>query len=576
MLPPPDHSACGVGFVVSTSPKHTRTVVKLALSALERLEHRGGLGADGESSDGAGILAGIPWRLYRPWLVERGVWGAAGEGTAVGMVFLPRDEGKRRLSRDLVEKALHDEGLAVVGWRPVPTRPDVLSASAETHRPEIEQVFATSPQAGDALERVLLLARRRIGRMLASQQLIRRLDDLYLCSLSGRTIVYKGMLSSTLLPRFYEDLTDPDFVSHFAVFHRRFSTNTLPKWSLAQPMRMLAHNGEINTLSGNLAWTRAREPDLSHPIWGDRMSDLLPPIHGDSSDSGALDKMLEFLVRSGRSPFEALMILMPESYEHRLNKAGAAAGRGGTAGREPAAGQRDRTAEFYDYYSGVQEAWDGPAMVAFGDGDMVGACVDRNGLRPARYALSASGILAVASEAGAVLDGEDVVERGRLGPGQMIAVDLASGEVHRDEAIKRRIAAERPYGTWVQQQRRSLGPGSFPEAPLDDETTLLRRQMACGYSAEDVDAIIRPMAERGREPRFAMGNDAPLAILSSKPHTLYDYFAERFAQVTNPPIDPLRERLVMSLSMKLGQRGNLLVAQPEHARQVEPASPVLN
>ena len=441
--------------------------------------------------------------------------------------------------------------------------------------PRVEQVVASSPLRGDDLERSLLLARRKIGRALAAQQTIRRLDDLYVCSLSSRTIVYKGMVTSAVLPEFYADLRDRDYASPFAVFHRRFSTNTAPKWSLAQPMRLLAHNGEINTLQGNLEWMSAREPELAHPLWGERIADLLPPVHADSSDSGALDKLLELLVRSGRSPLEAMMMCMPEAYENR-----------------PARGEDAAVVDFYDYYSGVLEAWDGPALVAFSDGCVVGAAVDRNGLRPARFARTRSGLVLLASEAGAAgLPAEEVLERGRLGPGEMLAVDLEAGELLRNGRIKPEVAAQKPYGAWLSRHRRDAAaadepPPAGPAPPTCAETlaarpaggapALLRRQTAAGFTAEDVDMILLPMAQRAREPRFSMGNDAPLPILSSKPHTLYDYFAERFAQVTNPPIDPLRERLVMSLAMRLGARGNLLTSGPGHARQLELPSPILD
>ena len=578
-----DHSACGVGLVAQVSGEPSREVVELALGALAAMEHRGGVGADGEASDGAGVLTAIPWRVLEPWLAEQRVAEPRPFSTAVGMVFLPREPGKRNLARELVAKALREEGLVVVGWRPVPLRPEALPPTVRERHPHVEQVVATSPVlAGDELERALLLARRAVGKALIRQPIIRRLDDLYICSLSSRTIVYKGMVTSQVLPEFYPDLQDPAFVSPYAVLHRRFSTNTAPKWSLAQPMRLLAHNGEINTLLGNLAWMRAREPELAAPVWGARIAELLPAVHGDSSDSGALDKLVELLVRSGRSPLEALMMTMPAAYEHE------------------AAGADARVTDFYDYYAGVQEAWDGPALVAFADGRHLGACVDRNGLRPARYARTRSGLLALASEAGAVdLPGEEIVEKGRLGPGQMIAVDLEHGRLLRDDVVKTSVASRRPYGAWLLAQRRSLAPqpfdvagedvgaGAAPAAPPAaavaspvagpcDPGDLLRRQAAAGFTAEDVELIVRPMARQAKEPRFSMGNDAPLPILSGKPHVLYDYFTERFAQVTNPAIDPLRERLVMSLAVKLGPRGDLLTAEPEHARQVELPSPVVN
>ncbi len=555
-----DHSACGVGLVARISGEPDRDVVELALGALAAMEHRGGVGADGEASDGAGVLTAIPWRLLEPWLAEQRLSEPRPYSTAVGMVFLPQEQGKRTLARELVAKALRDEGLVVVGWREVPVRPEALPPGVRERHPHVEQVVAQSPTlAGDELERALLLARRAVGRALLRQPVIRRLDDLYICSLSSRTVVYKGMLTAPVLPEFYPDLQDPGYISHFAVLHRRFSTNTAPRWNLAQPMRMLAHNGEINTLLGNVAWMRAREPELAGQVWDGRIAELLPVVHGDSSDSGALDKFIELLVRSGRSPLEAMMMAMPA--------AGAA--------------EDARVAEFYDYYAGVQEAWDGPALVAFADGRHAGACVDRNGLRPARYARTRSGLLAVASEAGAVdLPDEGIVEKGRLGPGEMIALEFERGRLLRDDVVKTSVASRRPYGSWLAAQRRTLAAGAFAggseAAGGGSAADLLRRQAAAGFTAEDVELIVRPMARHAREPRFSMGNDAPLPILSGKPHVLYDYFTERFAQVTNPAIDPLRERLVMSLAVRLGPRGDLLSPGPEHARRLDLRSPVLN
>ena len=336
--------------------------------------------------------------------------------------------------------------------------------------------------AGDELERALLLARRAVGRALQRQSVIRRLDDLYICSLSSRTVVYKGMVTSQVLPEFYPDLRDPGFVSPFAVLHRRFSTNTAPKWSLAQPMRLLAHNGEINTLLGNLAWMRAREPELAAPVWGARITNLLPPVHADSSDSGALDKLVELLVRSGRSPLEALLMTMPAAYEN-------------VAGTDP------RVTDLYDYYAGVLEAWDGPALVAFADGRHLGACLDRNGLRPARYARTRSGLLALASEAGAVdLPGEEIVEKGRLGPGQMIAVDLENGRLLRDDVVKTSVASRRPYGAWLLAQRRSLAPQPFDSG----------EQGSAGEEGGAGDEVAPgPQPPPGRRPPRASGPPPP-------------------------------------------------------------------
>jgi glutamate synthase (ferredoxin) len=368
------------------------------------------------------------------------------------------------------------------------------------------------------------------------------------------------MVRSSVLASFYNDLTNPAYVSAFAVYHRRFSTNTMPKWPLAHPMRLLGHNGEINTLVGNVNWMMARQADLSHDIWGDRVEMLKPIVNLDNSDSANLDNVMEMLVRSGRTPQEALMIMVPEAYNN-----------------QPALDQYPEITDFYEYYSGLQEPWDGPALIVFSDGHQVGATLDRNGLRPARYVVTKDGLLMVSSEAG-VLDvaASDIVEKGRLGPGQMIAVDLDTQEILKNWTLKQRVATRHPYGDWLKANRKEISPQLFAEASLYDGEALLTQQNAFGYTVEDVDMIIQDMAAQGKEPTYCMGDDIPLAVLSEKPHLLYDYFKQRFAQVTNPAIDPLRERLVMSLTTQLGARGNLLDEKPEYARLLKLESPVIN
>ena len=335
---------------------------------------------------------------------------------------------------------------------------------------------------------------------------------------------------------------------HIAVIHSpsAFSTNTMPKWPLAHPMRLLGHNGEINTLVGNINWMVARQADLHHDIWGDRLELLKPIVNPENSDSANLDNVMELLVRSGRTPQEVLMMMVPEAYNN-----------------QPDLAQYPEIVDFYEYYSGLQEPWDGPALIVFSDGKQVGATLDRNGLRPARYVLTKDGLLMVSSEAG-VLDvaPEDIVEKGRLGPGQMVAVDLEGHEILKNWTIKQRIAQKQPYGEWLKEHRVNLQPQLFSEATVYEADELLRQQSAFGYTAEDVDMIIQDMAAQGKEPTYCMGDDIPLAVLSDKPHLLYDYFKQRFAQVTNPAIDPLRERLVMSLATQLGPQGNLLIENP--------------
>lgn len=556
-----ERDACGVGFIANRENQASHELVVKALSALSCLEHRGGCSADQDSGDGAGLMTAIPWDLFKQWFVDCGQQMPPTDQIGVGMMFLPQEAEAASLVRQIIEKVLAAHELTLLGWRLVPVQPNVLGVQAREHQLQIEQMLVVSRKLqGDELERQLYVVRRQIDKALAQQNSLKWADNFYICSFSNRTIVYKGMVRSVVLGDFYTDLKNPAYQSAFAIYHRRFSTNTLPKWPLAQPMRLLGHNGEINTLLGNINWMMAREADLSHPVWENRMEALKPTVHLDNSDSATLDNVLELLVRSGRSPLEALMIMVPEAYQN-----------------QPDLDNYPEITDFYEYYSGIQEPWDGPAMLVFGDGKFVGATLDRNGLRPARYTITKSGYIVVASEAGVVdLPEADILEKGRLGPGQMIAVDLENHEVLKNWEIKQRITSLAPYGEWLLKHRQELKPET-PAAQLQtDRQTLLRHQIAFGYTTEDVEMVIQPMASEGKEPTFAMGDDIPLAVLSERPHLLYDYFKQRFAQVTNPPIDPLRERLVMSLKMELGGRGNLLEAKPEYAKRLKLESPVLH
>ncbi len=568
-----ERDACGVGFIAHRQNQASHEVVEKALGALSCLEHRGGCSADQDSGDGAGILTALPWELFQQDLAAWGKQGFSTGNMAVGMIFLPQDEETAQKARALVEQVVIEEKLTVLGWRVVPVQPELLGVQARENQPQIEQLFVASEEKkGDELERSLYIIRRRIHKAVRQNDNAWS-DDFYICSLSSRTIIYKGMVRSAVLGAFYQDLKNPSYTSPFVVYHRRFSTNTMPKWPLAQPMRLLGHNGEINTLLGNINWMVAREAILNHPVWGVRIHELKPFVNIDSSDSANLDNVFELLVHSGRSPLEAIMIMVPEAYQN-----------------QPELRTYPEIVDFYEYYSGLQEAWDGPALLVFSDGRKVGATLDRNGLRPARYCITKDDYIVVASEAGVVSFPEsDIIEKGRLGPGQMIAVDLESHEVLKNWEIKQRIAKQHPYGEWLRQYRQKLGSGEWgmgngngsspthhsqlPTPP--DKQTLLQRQTAFGYTTEDVDMVIQPMAIDGKEATFCMGDDIPLAVLSEKPHLLYDYFKQRFAQVTNPAIDPLRESLVMSLKAELGERGNLLDPKPEYARRLMLDSPVL-
>ncbi|MBW4630705.1 MAG: glutamate synthase large subunit [Iphinoe sp. HA4291-MV1] len=577
-----ERDACGVGFIAHRQNHANHEIVEKALAALTCLEHRGGCSADQDSGDGAGILTAIPWTLFQQDLAMRGIQLPT-ENIAVGMIFLPQEPQAVQKARAVVEQVAESEKLIVLGWRVVPVQPKLLGVQARENQPQIEQIFlASQDKSGDELERQVYITRRRIHKV------IRQLnstwsEDFYICSLSNRTIVYKGMVRSAVLGEFYHDLKNPSYTSAFAVYHRRFSTNTMPKWPLAQPMRLLGHNGEINTLLGNINWMMAREASLYHPVWGvgatsgeeTRLNELKPFVHIDNSDSATLDNVFELLVCSGRSPLEALMIMVPEAYQN-----------------QPELRNYPEIVDFYEYYSGLQEAWDGPALLVFSDGRKVGATLDRNGLRPARYCITKDDYIVVASEAGVVnIDEANILEKGRLGPGQMIAVDLETQEVLKNWEIKQRIAQSKPYGEWVRQYRQELkvrlsgdssavngngvnGNGHSTTNKIE-RLALLRQQVAFGYTTEDVEMVIQPMAIEGKEPTFCMGDDIPLAVLSEKSHLLYDYFKQRFAQVTNPAIDPLRESLVMSLKVELGERGNLLQPKPEYARRIKLDSPVL-
>ena len=551
-----ERDACGVGFIAYQDGHSSHSLVKQALQALGCMEHRGGCSADNDSGDGAGILSGLPHKIFTKWFEDNNISPLNKEEYGVGMVFLPQDDEEAKEGRKDIEKAVLKVNLKVLGWREVPVKDEVLGIQARENKPHIQQVIVTSEDkiSGDELDRKLYIARSQIGKKLS--------DHFYVCSFSCRTIVYKGMVRSLILGEFYEDLKNPDFESAFAVYHRRFSTNTMPKWAFAQPMRLLGHNGEINTLIGNNNWMATRELHLNVQGWTEEeLASLTPIVNNDNSDSYNLDSVMELLVRTGRSPQEAAMTLVPEAYQN-----------------QPELKNYPEIIDFYEYYSGLQEAWDGPALLVYSDGKMVGACLDRNGLRPARYLTTKDGYIIVSSEVGVIdIPESNILEKGRLGPGQMIAVDLTTNEVLKNWDIKQRVAQKNPYGSWLKQYQYAIKQESLPpEQNVANDEHLLELQTTFGYTAEDVNMIIHSMAQMGKEPTFCMGNDTPLAVLSGKSRLLYDYFKQRFAQVTNPAIDPLRESLVMSLRVYLGKRGNILDIKPEYARQIKLDSPLIS
>ncbi|HVC32968.1 MAG TPA: glutamate synthase large subunit [Chloroflexota bacterium] len=566
-----EHDACGTGFVADVSGRPSHRVVELAIESVVNLTHRGAVSADAKTGDGAGILTPLPRRLLVEEAARLGR-SIEADRVAVGMLFLPADPNARTRARAIVEAALADEQLPVVFWRDVPVDASCLGDKAFASQPTIEQVIIGQPAGLDALafERALYHARKAIERAASAEQLA----GLYIPSFSSRTVAYKGLFVAPQLGRFYLDLQNSAYEAALAVFHQRYSTNTFPTWSLAQPFRLLAHNGEINTVQGNQNWMRAREPELSSPVWGDKLGDLTPIIWEDASDSSRLDNVLELIELSGRDVLHGMMMLIPEAWENMPDV-------------DP-----DLRA-FYEYHACLTEPWDGPAALAFSDGTIAGAVLDRNGLRPARYVVTDDNLVIMASEFGVVeLDPAHVVEKGRLGPGQMIAVNTATHEILRNDELKQRYVRRQPYGEWIRNnmvrmadhvvqtsEDRANSRDSGDDSSLPggvDELTLYRQQQAFGFGNEELKFVLEPMGVEGKEPVWSMGDDTPPAVLSRKGRPLPHYFRQRFAEVSNPPIDPLRESIVMSLDCYLGHRRSMLLETPEHARLLHLKSPLLD
>ena len=550
-----ERDACGVGLVVDIAGNRSRSIVERALAGVVNLTHRGGVGADARTGDGAGILTQVPTKLFSPFLAERG-FGDLGDGAfAVAMVFLPRNGAAADGARGFLEDGCTARGLTIAGWRDVPTDESVLGDVARSTLPGIAQLLVIKPEGmdGEAFEVELFLARRAAERAAMSAGMGE--SDFFVSSFSARTIVYKGFCLPQDLAAFYLDLLDPAYESAIALFHQRYSTNTLPTWAMAQPFRYIAHNGEINTVAGNRQWMQARAPQLN--LFGHAQDELEPVVSLAGSDSLSLDNVVELLDRGGRSLPHAMMMLVPEPWEQLPLM-------------DPA-----RRA-FYDFHAGLIEPWDGPAALSFTDGVIAGATLDRNGLRPMRWAITSDGLFIAGSEAGTVkVDERLVIEKGRLGPGQMILVDTARGVVLRNPELKSEVANAAPYREWLDKGRVALTvAGDVAALPAAEgaagrksgDAATVAVQRALGYSAEDLRLVVHPMAVESKEPTWSMGDDAPLAVLSEKPRPLHVYFRQRFAQVTNPPIDSLRERSVMALDTYLGPRGNLLVGEQQQAR----------
>ena len=525
-----EHDACGVGFVADLKNVKSHEIVRQGIEVLLNLDHRGARGAEKETGDGAGLLAQLPHALFLKVCPAIGIALPGPGDYAVGQCFLPKDAKTHVGVRHAFTRALRELEIDVLGWRTVPTDNATLGASALTGEPVVQQVFVRRPvscRSQDDFERRLFVGRKYATRLV--RESVRGADGFYLCSMSSRTIVYKGMLTPAQLPAYYPDLSDEAFESALALVHSRFSTNVLPTWPLAHPFRTLAHNGEINTLRGNINWMKSREAIISSPLFAsDHVQKMKPIMQAGSSDSGTLDNVVEFLLMGGRSLPHVMMMLIPEAWE-----------------KDPDIAAERRA--FYEYHGAIIEPWDGPASIAFTDGTLIGATLDRNGLRPSRYCLTDDNVLVMASEAG-VLDipPEKIVSKGRLRPGRMFIASLEEGRIIPDDEIKARICAERPYAQWLAQGKIPLADLTPPRQLLQPPTRrVLTQQKIFGYSLEDLRILMAPMAKDGEEPVGSMGNDTPLAVLSDKSRNLFDYFHQLFAQVTNPPIDSIREELVI-------------------------------
>ena len=547
-----EHDACGVGMVADLHGRPGHDIVDRGLTVLERLAHRGASGAEVETGDGAGILVQVPHRFLTTATEEAGFSLPGAGGYAVGLAFLPTDTDDALKARTVVEQTAAEEGLSVLGWRTVPTEPAGLGKTALGAMPLIQQVFLAPAAPGVdtmALERRAFVLRKRAEHAV---------DGLYLPSLSARTIVYKGMLTSEQLRQFFPDLRDPSFESGLALVHSRFSTNTFPSWPLAHPYRYMAHNGEINTLAGNRNWMRAREALLETALIDGDLSRIYPICTPGASDSASFDEVLELLHLGGRSLPHSVLMMIPEAWENHTTM------------------DRDRRA-FYRYHASLMEPWDGPAAVCFTDGTLVGAVLDRNGLRPARYWVTDDGLVVLASEVG-VLDiaPERVVRKGRLQPGRMFLVDTAKGRLVEDEEIKAELAAEHPYAAWLATDQIRLDELPARTMLTPQHGSVVTQQRLFGYTTEELRVILAPMARAGAEPIGSMGSDTSIAVLSDRSRLLYDYFTQLFAQVTNPPLDAIREELVTSLSATIGPEANLLEACQGSCRQILLPLPVID
>ncbi|MEL0012322.1 MAG: glutamate synthase central domain-containing protein, partial [Alphaproteobacteria bacterium] len=556
--PEQEHSSCGVGLVAAIDGKPRRQVVEAGIEALRALWHRGAVDADGKTGDGAGIHVQIPQDFFKGHIRNTG-HEPSERRLAVGMIFLPRtDYEAQERCRAIVESEVLRFGHTLYGWRQVPTNNMVIGDKANATRPEIEQVMiANNRDVSDPqFELDLYIIRRRIEKHIEAEGI----QGFYICSLSCRSIIYKGLFLAEQLTAFYPDLLDERFVSAFAIYHQRYSTNTFPSWSLAQPFRVIAHNGEINTLRGNRNWMAAHEARLQSDRLGDAILDVVPVIPRGASDSAALDSVFELMARASERSLPMIKtLLIPDAWEQREAM--------------PAAHKA-----MFSYCSSVMEPWDGPAAVCGFGGRWVVAGMDRNGLRPLRYTITGDGLLIVGSETGMVrIDESAVVKKGRVGPGESIAVDLKEGKLYYDQELRDRLAATHPFEDWVKNFRSldEIIAVEHEEPVAFDSEELRRRQLQYAWSMEELELVLQPMVEDGKEPTGSMGDDTPIAVLSDKYRGVHHFFRQNFAQVTNPPIDSLRESAVMTLSTRLGTRGNILSEDEGQCDLFRLDSPVL-
>ena len=554
-----EHDACGIGFVASVKGHKSHEIIVKGIQVLINLTHRGACGCDPETGDGAGVLIQIPHKFFTRECAKLGFTLPAPGEYGVGMTFLPVDRQPRLQCEGIIERVVREEGLSVLGWRDTPIEGTAIGRVARASQPYIQQIFVghAKGMTEDDLERKLYVVRKRVETEIIASDVVDK-EFFYIPSLSARTIVYMGLLLAPQIANFYPELSDADVMSALCLVHQRFSTNTFPTWQLAHPFRYIGHNGEINTLRGNVNWMHARQSILASPLFGADIKKLFPIIQPNGSDSAAFDNALELLLMAGRPIQHAMAMLIPEAWSSNPH-------------------MNPEKKAFYEYHASLMEPWDGPAAIAFTDGRMIGATLDRNGLRPARYLVTHDNTIIMASETGVLpVKAEDVKLKGRLQPGKMLLVDTVEGRIISDKEVKKSLYSRKPYELWLQENQITLD--QLPDPPREhgtDHETILARQRAFGYTDEDLRMIITPMAEKGEEPIGSMGTDTPLACLSDKPQPLFNYFKQLFAQVTNPPIDPIREEMVMSLLSYIGTERNILDETPQHCHTLKLPHPIL-